>query len=431
MKAELEKTERTEKMARKKGKRWLAAVCAAVMTACALPVRADGTGTQVIVDAESGETAAQATSEEAPVWAAADEAVPADVSALEVGGKSAILIELSSGQVLFEKNPHEKLPIASVTKVMTLLLIMEAEANGLLTFDEPVTCSAHAASMGGSQIWLEEGETMTVHELLKAIAVVSANDACAMMAERISGSEEGFVARMNERAAELGMNDTLFTDCCGLDEAAYSSAYDVALMSRELMKHPKITEYTTIWMDTLRDGKSQLVNTNKLVRHYSGATGLKTGTTSKAGHCLSATASREGMGLCAVILGCATTDERFGGARKMLDYGFANYAVYTPQVDESALTPVRVLRGVETAVQPQMDALSPLLIKKGQEKEITQSFELAENLEAPVYERQIIGKLTLTLDGGVAAEYDVYAARAVERLSFGRAFARLFAALVA
>ena len=314
---------------------------------------------------------------------------------------------------------------------MTLLLIMEAEANGLLTFDEPVTCSAHAASLGGSQIWLEEGETMTVHELLKAIAVVSANDACAMMAERICGSEEGFVARMNERAAELGMNDTLFTDCCGLDEAAYSSANDVALMSRELMRHPKITEYTTIWMDTLRDGKSQLVNTNKLIRHYSGATGLKTGTTSKAGHCLSATASRDGMGLCAVILGCTTTDERFGGARKMLDYGFANYAVYTPQVDESALTPVRVLRGVETTVQPQMDALSPLLIKKGQEKEITQSFELAENLEAPVYERQIIGKLTLTLDGGVAAEYDVYAARAVERLGFGRAFARLFTALIA
>ena len=419
-------------MKKAKGKRWLAAVCAAMMTAAgALPARADGGGTQIIVDTEAGETAAQATSEEAPVWAAADEAVPTDASSLVIGGKSAMLIELSSGQVLFEKNPHEKLPIASVTKVMTLLLIMEAEANGLLTFDEPVTCSAHAASLGGSQIWLEEGETMTVHELLKAIAVVSANDACAMMAERICGSEEGFVARMNERAAELGMNDTLFTDCCGLDEAAYSSANDVALMSRELMRHPKITEYTTIWMDTLRDGKSQLVNTNKLIRHYSGATGLKTGTTSKAGHCLSATASRDGMGLCAVILGCTTTDERFGGARKMLDYGFANYAVYTPQVDESALTPVRVLRGVETTVQPQMDALSPLLIKKGQEKEITQSFELAENLEAPVYERQIIGKLTLTLDGGVAAEYDVYAARAVERLGFGRAFARLFTALIA
>ena len=419
-------------MGMKRGKRWLAGLLCAAMTLTAggLPAWAEG-APSVIIDTESGETQAQATSEEVPAWASSDGVVPTEAAALEVGGKSAILIEMSSGQVLFEKNPHEKLPIASVTKVMTLLLIMEAVDEGKLTYETPVTCSAHAASMGGSQIWLEEGETMTVHELLKAIAVVSANDACAMMAEQISGSEEGFVARMNERAAELGMKDTLFTDCCGLDEAAYSSAYDVALMSRELMKHPKITEYTTIWMDTLRDGKSQLVNTNKLVRHYSGATGLKTGTTSKAGHCLSATAQRDGMSLCAVILGCTTTDERFGGARKMLDYGFANYAVYTPTVDEAALSPVKVLRGVESTVQPQMDALKSLLIKKGQEKAITQSFELAQDLEAPVFERQIIGKLTLSMDGSVLAEYDVYAARAVEKLGIKQAFARIFRALIA
>lgn len=419
-------------MGLKRGKRWLAGLlCAALtLTAGGLPAGAEG-APPVIIDTESGETQAQATSEEVPAWAAADGAVPTEASALEVGGKSAILIELSSGQVLFEKNPHEKLPIASVTKVMTLLLIMEAIDGGLLTYEEPVTCSAHAASMGGSQIWLEEGEVMTVHDLLKAIAVVSANDACAMMAERISGSEEGFVARMNERAAELGMNDTLFTDCCGLDESAYSSAYDVALMSRELMKHPKITAYTTIWMDTLRDGASQLVNTNKLVRHYSGATGLKTGTTSQAGHCLSATAERDGMGLCAVILGCTTTDERFGGARKMLDYGFANYAVYTPVVDEASLTPVKVLRGTEGSVQPQMDPMPPLLIKKEQEKAITPSLELAQDLEAPVYERQIIGRLTLTLDGGTLAEYDVYASRAVARLGLWQAFCRIFTALIA
>jgi len=190
---------------------------------------------------------------------------------------------------------------------------MEALDQGRITLEDPVTCSDVAASMGGSQIWLEPGEIMTVHELLKAAAVVSANDACAALAEHISGSIEGFVSEMNTRAAELGMNDTLFLDCSGLSDDAYSSAYDVALMSRELMKHKKITEYTTIWMDTLRDGKSQLVNTNKLVRHYSGATGLKTGTTSKAGHCLSATAQRDGLELVAVILGCETTDERFGG----------------------------------------------------------------------------------------------------------------------
>ncbi len=416
----------------KKGaKRWLAGLLAAVMaSAGGLSVWAEQ-APAVIIDTEAGETQEQATSEEVPAWAAAEADAPAEASALEIGGKSAILIELSSGQVLFEKNPHEKLPIASVTKVMTLLLIMEAIDQGTLAYDEPVTCSAHAASLGGSQIWLEEGEVMTVHDLLKAIAVVSANDACAMMAERISGSEEGFVARMNERAAELGMADTLFTDCCGLDEAAYSSAYDVALMSRELMKHPKITEYTTIWMDTLRNGESQLVNTNKLVRHYSGATGLKTGTTSQAGHCLSATAERDGMGLCAVILGCSTTDERFGGARKMLDYGFANYAVYTPAVDEAALTPVKVLRGAEETVAPEMDPLTPLLIKKGQEAAITPSFELAADLEAPVYERQVIGKLTLTLDGSTLAEYEVYASQAVARLGIKQAFARLLAALIA
>ena len=413
----------------KQAKRWLAAaVCA--LFAAAVPSGALAEET-LIIDTESGETAAELTSEDVPAWSAGDQAVPAEASALDVGGKSAVLIELSSGQVLFEKNAHEKLPIASVTKVMTLLLIMEAADNGLLTYDEPVTCSAHAASMGGSQIWLEEGEVMTVHELLKAIAVVSANDACAMMAERISGSEEGFVARMNERAAELGMQDTLFTDCCGLDEAAYSSAYDVALMSRELMKHPKITEYTTIWMDSLRDGKSQLVNTNKLVRFYSGATGLKTGTTSKAGHCLSGTAQRDGMGLAAVILGCTTTDERFGGVRKMLDYGFANYGVYTPSVDSAEMTPVKVLRGVERTVDPQIGELSPLLIKKGQEKNITQTLELAQDLEAPVLENQVIGKLTLSLDGQTVAQYEVHAANPVKRLGFGGALARLFAALIA
>lgn len=385
----------------------------------------------LIAEEGSGESAEELIQESADdVWLPVD-TVPTEAAALEVGGKSAILMDQTSGTVLFEKNAHEKLAIASVTKVMTLLLVMEALDQGRITLEDPVTCSDVAASMGGSQIWLEPGEIMTVHELLKAAAVVSANDACAALAEHISGSIEGFVAEMNTRAAELGMNDTLFLDCSGLSDDAYSSAYDVALMSRELMKHEKITEYTTIWMDTLRDGKSQLVNTNKLVRHYTGATGLKTGTTSKAGHCLSATAQRDGLGLIAVILGCETTDERFGGARKMLDYGFANYTIYTPEIDTTALTPVPVLRGLAETVTPSVELPSAFLIKKGQEKNVSCSLELAEDLEAPVYEGQVIGSISLVLDGEEIAQYDVHAAEAVDRLKTGNAFMLLLEALLA
>ena len=385
----------------------------------------------LIAEEGSGESAEELIQESADdVWLPVD-TVPTEAAALEVGGKSAILMDQTSGTVLFEKNAHEKLAIASVTKVMTLLLVMEALDQGRITLEDPVTCSDVAASMGGSQIWLEPGEIMTVHELLKAAAVVSANDACAALAEHISGSIEGFVAEMNTRAAELGMNDTLFLDCSGLSDDAYSSAYDVALMSRELKKHEKITEYTTIWMDTLRDGKSQLVNTNKLVRHYTGATGLKTGTTSKAGHCLSATAQRDGLGLIAVILGCETTDERFGGARKMLDYGFANYTIYTPEIDTTALTPVPVLRGLAETVTPTVELPSAFLIKKGQEKNVSCSLELAEDLEAPVYEGQVIGSISLVLDGEEIAQYDVHAAEAVDRLKTGNAFMLLLEALLA
>ncbi len=385
----------------------------------------------LIAEEGSGESAEELIQESADdVWLPVD-TVPTEAAALEVGGKSAILMDQTSGTVLFEKNAHEKLAIASVTKIMTLLLVMEALDQGRITLEDPVTCSDVAASMGGSQIWLEPGEIMTVHELLKAAAVVSANDACAALAEHISGSIEGFVAEMNTRAAELGMNDTLFLDCSGLSDDAYSSAYDVALMSRELMKHEKITEYTTIWMDTLRGGKSQLVNTNKLVRHYTGATGLKTGTTSKAGHCLSATAQRDGLGLIAVILGCETTDERFGGARKMLDYGFANYTIYTPEIDTTALTPVPVLRGLAETVTPTVELPSAFLIKKGQEKNVSCSLELAEDLEAPVYEGQVIGSISLVLDGEEIAQYDVHAAEAVDRLKTGNAFMLLLEALLA
>ena len=359
----------------------------------------------------------------APTAAAVSEA------ALAIGGKSAVLMELSTGKLLFEKNSHEKLTIASVTKIMTLLLVMEAIDGGLITPEEKVTCSATAASMGGSQIWLEQGETMTVDELLKAAAIVSANDACAALAERICGTIENFVARMNERAAELGMKDTLFLDCSGLSDDAYSSANDVALMSRELMKHREIQKYTTVWMDTLRGGKSQLVNTNKLVRHYNGTTGLKTGTTQKAGHCLAATAERGGIGFVAVILGCATTDERFGGARAMLDYGFANYTLYTPALDPATLQPIPVLHGMETEVALQPESVTPILLKKGQEKQVTPTTELAEDVEAPVEKGQILGTWRLALEDTVLAEIPIRAAESVEKITVLRALTRLMAAL--
>jgi D-alanyl-D-alanine carboxypeptidase (penicillin-binding protein 5/6) len=349
-------------------------------------------------------------------------------AALSVGGKSAVLMEQESGTVLFEKNSHEKLPIASVTKVMTLLLTMEAIDGGLITVKDTVTCSEKAASMGGSQIWLEPGEKMSVDHLLKAAAVVSANDACAMLAEHICGTIENFVSRMNERAAELGMKDTKFLDCSGLNDEGYSSAHDVAVMSRELMKHKQIQQYTTIWMDTLRDGTSQLVNTNKLVRHYTGATGLKTGTTGAAGHCLSATATRDGVSFVAVILGCESTDERFGGARAMLDYGFANYALFTPETLGND-TFVRVLNGTEPTVQVTQEKAAPILIKKGQEKAVTVETQLAEDVTAPVEKGQVLGTRRLILNNEVIGEIPLRAAQTVEKMTLWKAFYRLLDSL--
>lgn len=398
------------------------ALCAALLVT--VPVAAKS----VIIDTESGESAEELMSLEAPK-SLSEVVSTAAGTALEVGGKSAVLMELSSGQVLFEKNTHEKLPIASVTKIMTLLLVMEALDNGLIDLQDSVTCSSEAASMGGSQIWLEPGEIMTVHELVKAAAVVSANDACAALAEHVAGSIEEFVQRMNTRAAELGMQDTLFKDCSGLDDTAYSCAYDVALMSRELMRHPLIKNYTTIWMDTLRNGESQLVNTNKLIRFYQGATGLKTGTTSTAGHNLSATAERNGLGFVAVVLGCATTDERFGGARKLLDHGFANYSLYTPQVDPATLTPIPVLRGTAETVAVKVGDLDPLLVKKGEEKGLTCTVTLSEDLEAPVTKGQIVGTVTVTRNGETVAEYPVRASEEVPKLSFGFCLWRLITAV--
>ncbi len=402
-------------------KRTIATVCIGAIGFFGAVVRAEEIP-QLIFDLESGET-----------WDQLTTFVPSeDVSAVptpEVGGKSSVLMELSTGEVLIATNEHAPVPIASVTKIMTLLLVMEAIDDGQLTLTDEVVCSATAASMGGSQIWLEEGECMTVHELLKAAAVVSANDACAALAEKVSGSIEGFVARMNERAKELGMNDTNFLDCSGLNDEAVSSAYDVAVMSRELMKHDKITEYTTIWMDSLRNGASQLVNTNKLVRFYDGATGLKTGTTSAAGHCLAATAARDEISFVAVILGCSTTDERFGGARKMLDYGFANYTLYRPDVtlDDT----VRVLHGTQPQVSVTVDAPEAILLKKGHEKDITSVVELDETITAPVEPRQAVGTMTYLLNEEPVATYTIRAAETVSRMTVWRALGRLLSTLLA
>ncbi len=398
------------------------------MFLCGLWVLALGANAALITDIESGESKEELVSLEAPEVLSEEwtQDVIADGSTLQIGGKSAVLMDQASGMVLYEKNAHEKLPIASVTKVMTLLLVMEAIDNDFIGYEDLVTCSSVAASMGGSQIWLEPGEIMSVHDLIKAAAVVSANDACAALAEHVAGSIEGFVEQMNVRAAELGMNDTHFLDCSGLNDEAYSSAYDVALMSRELMKHPAIRQYTTIWMDTLRDGKSQLVNTNKLVRFYDGATGLKTGTTSTAGHNLAATAERNGLGLVAVILGCSTTDERFGGARKLLDHGFANYTIYTPSLDDTPLSSIPVLRGVEEAVTIAADTMSPVLVKKGSEKQITRTVRIAEDVEAPVEKGQVVGEVTFTLNGEELARYPIRACNEVLRLNFGVAFFKLW-----
>lgn len=410
--------------------KWLQRTLAVLCAAAVLVMPTNAKSRLQVVDIESGETWEQQTAMDEAAWETmTGGAQSADAAALEVGGQSAILIDLAGGDVLFEKNADARLPIASVTKVMTMLLTMEAIDNGLLGFEDVLTCSGEAASLGGSQIWLEQGETMSVDDLLKAVAVVSANDACAVLAEAIAGSIEGFVQRMNQRAAELGMENTHFLDSCGLNDEAYSSARDVAIMSRELMKHQAITRYTTIWMDSLRNGESELVNTNKMIRFYDGATGLKTGTTSTAGHCLSATAERGGFGLCAVILGCETTAERFGGARKLLDYGYANYTLYTPTMEDASLPQVKVLHGVDTAVTPVSDPPQPLLLRRGQEAGITTETTLAADVEAPVVADQVLGEVTLSLDGKVLARYPIRAARVVERLTYFRALAWLWQAL--
>lgn len=406
-------------------RRLLASLCGAVLLVTALPVGASG-GT-VLYDEESGENLSDLLAEDATAWPTVTTPVG---ETLNIPAKSAVLLDQSSGAVLYEQNSREHLPIASVTKVMTLLLVMEALESGRIAWKDTVTCSDKAASMGGSQIWLEPGEIMTVEELVKAAAVVSANDACAALAEHISGTLDAFVAAMNSRAADLGMKDTRFVDCSGLDDSGYSCAMDVAVMSRQLMTHREIEKFTTIWMDTLRDGKSQLVNTNKLVRHYTGATGLKTGTTQAAGHCLAATARRENTAFVAVVLGCDTTANRFGGARALLDHGFSSYEAYTPPTDAVTVEPVPVRRGQAIAVKAVLDVPDTLLLKKGVATQVQTSMDLAADVEAPVEKGQVLGTWRLVLGDEVLGEYAIRAAEEVSAINFRWAYRALVTALL-
>ena len=351
---------------------------------------------------------------------------------MQVPGKSALLMDMATGTVLYEQNTHEKLAPASVTKVMTMLLIMEAIDSGKIKWEDTVTTSESAAAKGGSQIYLKVGETMTVSDMVKSIAVSSANDCACAMAEHIAGSEAAFVERMNQRAKELGMNDTNFVNCTGLDDAEnakehLTSAYDIALMSRELMKnHPDIKKFTTIWMDTVRGGAFGLANTNKLVRFYRGATGLKTGFTSGAGYCLSATAERDGLGLIAVVMGAETSQERFAACKSMLDYGFANYALVQPEVTEGAV-PVRL--GKENAVKAVPSEPVQLLIDKAQSNQVLVETVLDEEVTAPVSKGQRLGTLTVKVGEQVIKQVPMVADVGVERLGWGDIFVMILRAL--
>lgn len=341
-----------------------------------------------------------------------------ETAAVDVTAPSAVLMEVGTGQILFEKNSHEKRPPASVTKIMTMLLVMEAIDSGSVKLDDMVRCSEYAASMGGSQVYLEPNEEMTVHDMLKAVAVASGNDAAVALAEHIAGSAEGFVNMMNERAAALGMNDTHFVNCNGLDAPEHlTSAYDIALMSRELLQHPKILEFTGIWMDSLRDGAFGLVNTNKLIRFYEGANGLKTGSTGAAKFCLSVSAERDGMNLIAVIMGADTSKNRFGDASRLLDYGFANYAVADSLLTSEEMTPLAVTKGKAEAVEIGIEDSFKLLVGKQKLSSIEKRITRPERIEAPVAVGDVIGSVEFLIDGESVGSTDLIAKTAALRVT--------------
>ncbi len=339
---------------------------------------------------------------------------------VEIKAKSALLMDVATGKVLMEYNADTKLYPASVTKIMTMLLVAEAIDSNKISLEDKVFCSENAASKGGSQIWLEPGETMTVDELLRATAIGSANDAATLLGEYVSGSEESFISLMNERAKELGMNNTHFLNATGLDDTAedhLTTARDIAIMSRALLKHQFIQKYTTVWMDSLRNGETELVNTNKLVRFYEGTTGLKTGTTAKAGCCVSASAKRDNLHLVAVVMGSANSNDRFNTAKAMLNWGFSNYTLYSPEVDKKLITDVPVIGGLVDAVGVEVPKLSPMLIKKGEEDKIRVDVKLYENVEAPVLQKQTLGTVTVFVGEQKMDEYKLVAEKQVEKLT--------------
>ena len=340
---------------------------------------------------------------------------------VEIAAPSAILMDAATGTILYEKNAHEKLAPASVTKVMTLLLVMEALDSGRISWDDMVTASETAAGKGGSQVYLEVGEQMSMDEMLKSFVVSSANDCATALAEHVAGSEAAFVERMNARAAELGLEDTHFVNCTGLDDEPnaaehLTSAYDIAVMSRELLKHDEIRKYTTIWMDTVRDGQFGLSNTNKLVRFYQGTTGLKTGYTKAAGHCLSASAQRDGIELIAVVLHCESSSDRFQSAKALLDYGFANYALVSAELPE-APEPIRVKLGTQSLVTPVLQESAPILIEKGEQARVTKTVTLPEEVTAPIAAGQQVGTLTIATDERTLAEIPIISPTAIDRLT--------------
>lgn len=341
-----------------------------------------------------------------------------DNNFLNLDAGSAILIEQNTGQILYEHNIHERLHPASVTKIMSLLLIMEALDSGKITLDTQIPCSSNAANMGGSQIWLDTTEKLTVNDMLKAIAVVSSNDCVVAMAEYLGGTEENFVQMMNTRAKELGMNETTFKNCHGLDEDEHlTSAYDIALMSRELlMNHPAITNYSTIWTDTLRDGKSALSNTNKLVRNYSGCTGLKTGSTSLALFNLSASATRDGLSLIAVIMKAPTSALRFSNASTLLDYGFNTYSYKSFGSQGDVVKNINVTKGISTNVNAVYENSPSFLVKKGEESNITYEISLKDSVQAPIEKGQQLGTITYSLNGSNLSTVNLVAENSIEKI---------------
>lgn len=338
-------------------------------------------------------------------------------NSLKLESGSAILIEQTTGKVLYAHNIHEQLRPASVTKVMSILLIMEALDGGKITLDTQIPCSENAHSMGGSQIWLDTTENLTVNDMLKSICVVSANDCTVAMAEYLAGSEEAFVQMMNAKAKQLGMNDTTFKNCHGIDEDGHvTSSYDIALMSRELLqKHPNITNYTTIWMDSIRDGKSELVNTNKLIRNYKGATGLKTGSTSIALYNLSASATRNGLSLIGVIMKAPTTKIRFAEATKLLDYGFANYTSKSFGCKGDIIQTVNINKGIVPQVNAVLAEDADVLIKKGDSGNISQNIIMNENITAPICKGDILGKIEYKAGDKILLEKNLIAETDVEK----------------